>query len=169
MRLRFSRFQSRALLASVALAVVLAASWWAARWSMACGWRRTQLLYHASAEREHRDLAGRLREQIGYLHQADGDEQAVREVTDRIFGLLRNSTIAANSREVESWRSEPPSPERTTVAVRWAEAAVDEARYNAALHGTWRRDYERGGMGHHITDDEVPPGVPGTPYITYDN
>jgi hypothetical protein len=43
------------------------------------------------------------------------------------------------------------------VALRWAEAAVDEARFNAALHGTWRRDYERGGMGHHITDDEVPP------------
>ena len=43
------------------------------------------------------------------------------------------------------------------MALRWAEAAVDEARYYAALHATWRRDYERGGMGHHITDDEVPP------------
>jgi hypothetical protein len=120
-------------------------------------WRRTQLLYLAGAEREHRDFEARLREQIGDLHQAGSDERAVREATDRIFGLLRNSAMAANSREVESWRSRPPSPERTTVALRWAEVAVDEARYNATLHGTWRRDYVRGGMGHHITGDEVPP------------
>jgi hypothetical protein len=120
-------------------------------------WRRTQLLYHASTEREHRDFENRLREQISSLHRAGSDDRAVREVTDRIFGLLRNSAIAANSREVESWRSKPPSPARTAVALKWAEAAADEARYNAALHGTWRRDYERGGMGHHITDDEVPP------------
>jgi hypothetical protein len=120
-------------------------------------WRANQIRYHAGAEREHRAFEARLRQQIGSLQRAGGDERAVREVSDRIFGLLRSSAIAANSREVESWRSQPPSPERTTVAQRWAEAAVDEARYNAALHGMWRRDYERGGMGHSITDDEVPP------------
>ena len=157
MRVPFSRLQSRALLASVALAIVLAAGWWVARWAMVGEWRRIQLRYHAGTERECRDFEGRLREQIGSLHRAGGDEQAMREVTDRIFGSLRYSAIAANSREVESWRSKPPSPERTAVALRWAEAAVDEARYYAALHATWRRDYERGGMGHHITDDEVPP------------
>jgi hypothetical protein len=119
-------------------------------------WRQNQLLYHASSEREHQDFEKRLREQIDFLHQAGGDERAVQEVTDRIFDLLRLSAIASNSREVASWRGRPPSPERTAVALRWAEAAVDEARYHAALHGAWRRDYERGGMGHDIMDDEVP-------------
>jgi hypothetical protein len=120
-------------------------------------WRRTQLHYHATTEREARDLERRLREQIDSLHRAGGDEQAVREVTDRIFGLLGSSAIAGDSSEVQSWWRKPPSPERTAVALRWAEAAVDEARYFAALHATWKRDYERGGMGHDITDDEVPP------------
>jgi hypothetical protein len=119
-------------------------------------WRRDQLLYHASSEREHRDFERRLREQIASLHKAGGDERVVREVTDRIFDLLRLSATASDSREVASWRIRPPSPGRTAVALRWAEAAVDEARYHAALHGAWRRDYERGGMGHDITDDEVP-------------
>jgi hypothetical protein len=132
----FSRFQSRALLVSAALAIVLAAGWWGARWAMVREWQRTHLLYHASSEREHRDLERRLREQIGSLHRAGGDERAVRDVTDRIFGLLGSSAIAGNSREVESWRSKPPSPERTAVALRWAEAPVGEARYNAALHAT---------------------------------
>jgi hypothetical protein len=143
-------------LASVALAVVLAAGWWAARWAMMREWRRTQLLYHATAEREARDFERRLRELIGSLHRAGGDERAEREVADRIFGLLGSSAIAGNSREVHSWRREPLSAERTAVALRWAEAAVDEARYFAELHATWKRDYERGGMGHDITDDEVP-------------
>jgi hypothetical protein len=156
MQVHFSRFQSRVILASVALAIVLAASWWAARWSILRQGRRNELLYHASSEREYREFEGSLREQIGYLHQASADERAVRDVTDRIFELLRSSAIAANSREVESWRSKSPSPERTAVALRWAEAAVDEARFYAALHGTWRLDYERGRMAHHITDDEVP-------------
>jgi hypothetical protein len=120
-------------------------------------WHRTQVRYHATTEREYLDFERRLQEQVGSLDQAGGDEQEVRQVTDQIFGLLRSSAIAGNSREVESWRGKPPSPERTAVALRWAEAAVDEARYNAALHAIWRRDYERGGMGHHITDDEVPP------------
>jgi hypothetical protein len=154
MQVHFSRFQFRALLAFVALVIGLAASWWAARWFMVREWRRNQLLYHTSSEREHRDFERRLREQIGYVHQAGADD---RDVTDRIFELLQSSAIAANSREVEFWRSRSPSPERTAVALRWAEAAVDEARFYAALHGTWRRDYERGGMGHHITGDEVPP------------
>lgn len=157
MRRLFSRFRSRALLASVALAVVLAAGWWAARWSMLREWRRTQVRYHAAAEGEHRDFERRLRGQIAELHRAGGDEQAVRDVTHRIFGLLRRSAIAANSREVESWRDQPPSPERTAAALRWADAAAEEARYHAALHATWRRDYERGGTGRHITDDEVAP------------
>jgi hypothetical protein len=157
MRVPFCRFQSRVFLASVALAIVLAAGWWAARWAMMREWRRTQFLYHATTEREARDLERRLREQIGSFHRAGGEELAVRKVTDRIFGLLGSSAIAGNSREVLSWRRKPPSPERTAVALRWAEAAVDEARYFAALHATWKRDYERGGTGHHITDDEVPP------------
>jgi hypothetical protein len=120
-------------------------------------WRRTQFLYHATTEREARDSERRLREQIDSLHRAGGDERAAREAADRMFGMLGSSAIAGNSREVQSWRRKPPSLERTTVALRWAEAAVDEARYFAALHATWKRDYERGGMGHDIKDDEVPP------------
>jgi hypothetical protein len=120
-------------------------------------WRRTQIHYHATTEWEARGLERRLREQIGSLHRAGGDERAVREMADRIFALLGSSAIAGNSREVQSWRRKPPSQERTAVALRWADAALDEARYFAALHATWKRDYERGGMGHDITDDEVPP------------
>jgi hypothetical protein len=157
MRQPFSRLRSRALLASVALAVVLAATWCAARWFMLREWRRTQILYHESTEREHRDFEGKLREQTGSLRRTGGDVQAIQAATDRIFALLQYSAAAANSREVQSWRGKPPSSERTAVALRWAEVAADEARYNAALHAIWRRDLERGGMGHHITDDEVAP------------
>lgn len=157
MRLLFTRFLSRALLATVTLAVALAAIWWAARWFGVRQWRRIQLRYHVSAEGEYRDLERTLRDQIRELHRAGGDEQAAHEASNRIFRLLRNSAIAANSREVESWRGKPFSPERTAVALKWAEAAVEEARYHAALHTTWRRDYEGGGNGHHITDDEVAP------------
>ena len=120
-------------------------------------WRRAQLRYHVDAEREHREFEARLRQQLGDQRRAGGDKRAVSEATDRLFASLRNSDLAANSREVATWRGRSPSPERTAVALRWAETAVDEARYNAALHETWRRDYERGVTGHHITDDEVPP------------
>jgi hypothetical protein len=145
------------VLAVVALAGVLGASWGTARWYTVRAWRRAQLQYHAATEAEYRDFDRRLHEQIGFFRQASGDVRAVTAATDRIFELLRTSPAAANSREVDSWRLKPPSPERTAVALRWAEVADDECRYYAALHGIWRRDYERGGVGHHITDDEVPP------------
>jgi hypothetical protein len=155
--LPFSQFQSRALLAAAALSAALAVSWCAARWYMVREWRRSQIQYRADTEREYRNFEKKLREQINLLHRAGGDVGAITRVTDRIFELLRESPVAAKSREVASWRGNPPSPERTDVALRWAEVVADECRFYAALHATWKRDYERGGMGHRITDDEVPP------------
>jgi hypothetical protein len=124
---------------------------------MVRAWRRDQRRYHADSEREYRVLAGALREQIGLLRRAGGDDRVVREATDRLFESLRLSAAAGNSREVEAWRRRSASPERTAVALKWAEAAADEARYFADLHAIWRRDLEGGGIGHWVTDDEVPP------------
>jgi hypothetical protein len=117
-------------------------------------WKQNQLRYHADTEREYRDFEAKLREQIAALRRVGGDMAGV---TERLFELLRQSPAATNSREVESCRGKHPSPERTAVALKWAEVAADEARYYAALHDIWRQDLERGEIHHHITDDEVPP------------
>lgn len=119
--------------------------------------RRAALKYHTISEREYRDLATRLREGIARLRVTDADRVLRSEGTDRLFELLRLSTIAASSREVEEWRGAPSSMERTAVALNWAGAAAGEAEYFATLHGLWRRDSELGRKTHHITYDEVPP------------
>src|SRR5262249_39923657 len=120
MRLPFRPFQSVVFMVISALGVAFAAIWFVARWYMLREFRQTRILYHAGAEREHEGIERKLREQINYLRQAGGDEGPTKAVTDRIFGLLQYSAIAANGREVESWRGKQPSPERTAVALKWA-------------------------------------------------
>lgn len=105
----------------------------------------------------NRDYEAKLSGEIERLVQSqsggpDGDESV-----DRIFETLRYSRVANNSREVESWARAPHSPQRRSIALKWARVAADEAAYYAALCERWAVDYGHGRTPHHIMDDEVPP------------
>ena len=113
--------------------------------------------YNDENRRLYREFEVRLREQIDVLLLHQTNELAGREAIDRIFELLRTSRVANNSREVDTWRSAPHSPQRRSIALKWAKVAADEAAYMAALGDRWAVDYEQGRMPHHISGNEVPP------------
>lgn len=118
---------------------------------------RAEMAYNSEQERLYANSERQLRDEIEAFRRAKQSGRAGRELTDHLFETLQSSAIAANSREVERWRIQPESPERGTIALKWAKVAADEAAYKRELHRRWRRDYERGTPPHHITDAEVRP------------
>jgi hypothetical protein len=157
MRLLRVRFTVRLLTVAVAVAGVPAVAYSALRWYSARLMLRAEAFDNAEMRRLHRDHEVRLRAAIGRLRRSRPGTPDERESTDRVFELLRLSRVASNSREVESSERAPHSPERVSVALKWAEVAADEAAYEAALRERWANDFARGRMPHHISDDEVPP------------
>jgi hypothetical protein len=118
---------------------------------------RNEMSYNSEQERLYANYERQLRDEIDAFQRAKESGRAEREMTDHLFETLQSSAIAASSREVERWRRGPESPERKTIALKWAKVAADEAAYKRELHRRWRRDYERNTPPHHITDDEVKP------------
>jgi hypothetical protein len=118
---------------------------------------RAEMANNSEQERLYASYERQLRDEIEAFGRAKESGRAENEMTDHLFETLRSSAIAARSREVERWRSQPESPERSAVALKWATAAADDAAYMRELHRRWRRDYERNTWPHHITDDEVKP------------
>jgi hypothetical protein len=116
-----------------------------------------EMAYNSKQELLYANYEQRIRNEIGTFLRAEESGRSDKELTDRLFGTLQFSAIAARSQEVEHWRREPESPERRAIALKWAKMAADGAAYNKELHRRWRRDYERNTVPHHITDDEVKP------------
>jgi hypothetical protein len=144
---------------TIALAVVavMIATCWSVRSYGTRVMLQHERVYNAEMLRLYRSYERRLRDEIDGLVRIQKDEGARRQDVDRLFEMLRASPAASNSREVESWGLAPHSPERTTVALKWARVAADEAAFSTALHELWEKDYEKGQSPHHIMDDEVPP------------
>ena len=118
---------------------------------------RAKMSYNSEQERLYANYERQLRDEIVAFRRAEESGRAGREMTDHLFETHQSSAIAASSRDVERWRRQPESPERRTIALKWARVAADEAAYNSELHRRWRRDYERDAPPHHITDEEVKP------------
>jgi hypothetical protein len=155
--MRIPGITRRRITVAVSVAGVVLAVWGVLLW---CGGRmmfRNEAAYNAEMRRLNLDYEIRLREQIDVLLRNQANEPAGREAAGRIFTMLGLSRVAGRRREVESWEKAPHSPERTSVALKWARVAADEAAYEAALCERWAVDYDRGRVPHHITDDEVPP------------
>jgi hypothetical protein len=122
---------------------------------------RAEMSYNAEQERLYADFERRLRDEINAFQRANQSNHSQPESTDHLFEMLETSEIAANSREVDRWRRVAESPERRAIALKWAQAAADQAAYKSELHRRWRLDYERGKEPHHIPDLEVkPPAMP---------
>lgn len=91
------------------------------------------------------------------LRAADEAGEDTRALTDKAFKLLVLSMVANNSKEVHAERRAEHSAKRTAVALKWADAVIAEFDHGAKCHEIWKREYERGGTSHHITEDEVAP------------
>jgi hypothetical protein len=117
---------------------------------------RGEAAYSADMRTLNLDYEVRIRGEIDRLLDSQASGPSGRETTDRVFEMLRLSRVAANSREVASWEAAAHGPERLSIALKWAKVAADEAAFKAALHERWGRDYDRGRMPHHITNDEIP-------------
>lgn len=120
---------------------------------------RAEISYNSEQERLYAHYARQLSDEIDAFQRANDNGHAGREMTDRRFQALQSSVLAASSREVEHWRSQPESPDRRKIALKWAKVAADEAAYQAELHKRWRWDFERDTWPHHITGEEVKPVV----------
>jgi hypothetical protein len=151
------RFSARPLLILLGLIGVAVAGYLLLRWYAYRSAMRAEMSYNSEQERLYADFERRLRTEIDAFQHAEESGGAGRELTDHLFESLQTSAIAANSREVERWSREPGSPERRTIALKWAKAAADEAAYMRELHRIWRQDFERNTWTHHITNDEVKP------------
>ena len=148
---------ARCIMIALAVIVGMISAWWSVLSYGARVMHRHERAYNAEMLRLYRNYERRLQNEIDGLVRIQKDAPAGRQDVDRLFEMLRTSPAASNSREVESWRLAPHSPERTVVALKWAKVAADEAAFKAALHELWEKDYEKGQPPHHIMDDEVPP------------
>lgn len=148
--LRRSLWPKIGLLLLVAAAIV-GGLWRAARQEM----MRSRIAYHTEEARLHLDYERRLRELIPRLNVAVESGQIDGDAPDQAFKMVRSSWIASSDEEVRDWASRPPSPERTKIALKWANRAADLAAYEAACHDMWKLDYEQGRTAHHITNQEI--------------
>jgi len=154
---RLPQITKRRIMVSVSIVAFVIAAWILLSWYGARLMLRSLSVYNTEMRQLNHDYEVKLRGAIVRLLRSRRESPDGRESADRVFEMLHLSRVARNSREVQSWERAPHSPERTEVALKWARVAADEAAYEAALHRRWERDYGRGRLPHHITDDEVPP------------
>ena len=148
MRLPWISFRN--WLITTVVVVFLIGGWRLKLWQGLRSMLRSEASYNAEMQGLYEAHERDLKIEIARIGQGNGD-------ADRVFELLRTSRVANASREVATWEKARRSPDRTSVALKWAEVAANEASYMASLHRRRGQDYERGLMPHHISDQEIEP------------
>jgi hypothetical protein len=145
----------------LAVAVVggLAIAWYQYNWVRII---RGQITYHTLEVQLLRKCERELREVVTTLRAADEAGEDTRALTDKVFELVVLGMVANNSKEVYAARRAAHSDERTSVALKWADAVIAEFDHRAKCHEIWKRDYERGKESGHIPYEGTTPfGAPG--------
>jgi hypothetical protein len=148
------------LLISAAVGAVALGLHVLAVWASIREWRRDHVIYHSDMARLCKEHERRLREVAARIRRGENRDADDRDPTDAAFALIRLGLLGNNSREVDAWMTRPPSPERTAVALKWAEYTAAESGANAARHELWKRDLERGLSPRHVTIEVPEPDPP---------